>query len=343
MTINSAGMALWSFSRRLQESFPSAADIIRPNPRKNGFTTTTTTRPKSGIILAMGWAVFGLFVGDWVAWLLVYPELTFDAAWSSLGRLRPVHTTAVIFGFGGNALIATSLYVLQRTSRARLPDQLSPWFVLLGYNLFCVISRHRLHDGDHAVEGICRTRMVRRHLAGDRLGRLFHHLSAHAGAAQRATHLRGQLVLHGLHPGRGGAAHRQQSRGPGFVRTRQKLLVLLRRPGCDDAMVVRPQRGRVLPDRGLPRHDVLLPAQTRRSADLLLSAVDHQLLGHHLPLHVGGIAPPALHGAAALGADPRHDIFGHAAGARPGRPPPMRCSRSTAPGTRSATTRRCAS
>jgi cytochrome c oxidase cbb3-type subunit 1 len=56
---------------------------------------------KAGIIIAMGWAVFGLFIGDWVAWLLVYPELTFDAAWSSFGRLRPVHTTAVIFGFGG--------------------------------------------------------------------------------------------------------------------------------------------------------------------------------------------------------------------------------------------------
>ena len=95
---------------------------------------------KAGIILAMGWAVFGLFIGDWVAWLLVYPEFTFDAAWSSFGRIRPVHTTAVIFGFGGNGLIATSLYVLQRTSRARLPDQLSPWFVLLGYNLFCVVS-----------------------------------------------------------------------------------------------------------------------------------------------------------------------------------------------------------
>jgi cytochrome c oxidase cbb3-type subunit 1 len=84
--------------------------------------------------------VFGLFVGDWVAWLLVNPDLTFDAGWSSFGRIRPVHTTGVIFGFGGNALIATSFYVMQRTSRARLPDQLSPLFVLFGYNLFCVIA-----------------------------------------------------------------------------------------------------------------------------------------------------------------------------------------------------------
>ena len=95
---------------------------------------------RMGIVLAMVWLVAGLFVGDWIAWQLVNPNLTFDAAWSSFGRLRPVHTSGVIFGFGGNALIATSFYVLQRTSRARLPDQLSPWFVLLGYNLFCVIA-----------------------------------------------------------------------------------------------------------------------------------------------------------------------------------------------------------
>ena len=95
---------------------------------------------RMGIILAMVWVVAGLFVGDWIAWQLVNPDLTFDAAWSSFGRLRPVHTSGVIFGFGGNALIATSFYVLQRTSRARLPDQLSPWFVLLGYNLFCVLA-----------------------------------------------------------------------------------------------------------------------------------------------------------------------------------------------------------
>jgi cytochrome c oxidase cbb3-type subunit 1 len=95
---------------------------------------------KLGIVAAMAWAVFGLFIGDWVAWQLVYPDLTFDAGWASFGRIRPAHTTGVIFGFGGNALIATSFYVMQRTSRARLPDQLSPYFVLLGYNLFCVLA-----------------------------------------------------------------------------------------------------------------------------------------------------------------------------------------------------------
>jgi cytochrome c oxidase cbb3-type subunit 1 len=95
---------------------------------------------KAGIIAALIWAIIGMFVGDWVAWLLAYPEMTFDTAWSTFGRLRPIHTTGVIFGFGGNALIATSFHVMQRTSRARLPDQLTPWFVLAGYNLFCILA-----------------------------------------------------------------------------------------------------------------------------------------------------------------------------------------------------------
>ena len=79
-------------------------------------------------------------MGVWVAALLAWPELTFDAPWATFGRLRPLHTSGVIFGFGGNALIATSFHVMQRTSRARLPGQISPWFVLLGFNLFCVIA-----------------------------------------------------------------------------------------------------------------------------------------------------------------------------------------------------------
>src|SRR5690606_3904340 len=96
---------------------------------------------KAGIIIAMIWAVAGMFVGDWVAWLLVNPNLTFvEEAWASFGRLRPVHTTAVIFGFGGNALIATSFYVVQRTCRTRLAGHLSPLFVLWGYNLFCLLA-----------------------------------------------------------------------------------------------------------------------------------------------------------------------------------------------------------
>lgn len=95
---------------------------------------------KVGIGLSMAWAVFGMFMGVWVAAQLAWPNLAFDAAWSTFGRLRPTHTTGVIFGFGGNALIATSYHVVQRTSRVRLAGQIAPWFVLLGYNLFCLVA-----------------------------------------------------------------------------------------------------------------------------------------------------------------------------------------------------------
>jgi cytochrome c oxidase cbb3-type subunit I len=96
-------------------------DYFAPEPSDERFAHYHDDPSKVGLVLAMLWAVFGLAVGDWVAWQLVNPDLTFGA-WSSFGRIRPVHTTSVIFGFGGNGLIATSLYVLQRTSRARLPD-----------------------------------------------------------------------------------------------------------------------------------------------------------------------------------------------------------------------------
>jgi cytochrome c oxidase cbb3-type subunit 1 len=112
-----------------------------PEPGAERLTSYYDEPIKAGIIAALVWAIIGMVIGDWVAWLLAFPKLTFaDVAWASFGRLRPIHTTGIIFGFGGNALIATSMHVMQRTSRARLPDQLSPWFVLAGYNLFCVLA-----------------------------------------------------------------------------------------------------------------------------------------------------------------------------------------------------------
>jgi len=121
-------------------TFAIIGNYHAPEPPEERLTRYYDDPIRAGILLAMIWAVVGMFVGDWVAWLLVNPNLTFDAPWASFGRLRPVHTSGVIFGFGGNALIATSFHVMQRTARTRLPDQLSPWFILVGYNLFCVIA-----------------------------------------------------------------------------------------------------------------------------------------------------------------------------------------------------------
>jgi cytochrome c oxidase cbb3-type subunit 1 len=95
---------------------------------------------KVAAIAALVWGIAGFVVGDVIAWQLAFPALNLDLPWTSFGRLRPLHTSAVIFAFGGNVLIATSLYVVQRTCRARLPGRWAPWFVVWGYQLFLLVA-----------------------------------------------------------------------------------------------------------------------------------------------------------------------------------------------------------
>ena len=66
------------------------------------------------------WGVVGMLVGVIIAAQLAWPELNFGIPWLSYGRLRPLHTNAVIFAFGGCALFATSYHVVQRTCQTRL-------------------------------------------------------------------------------------------------------------------------------------------------------------------------------------------------------------------------------
>lgn len=71
-------------------------------------------------IMTVVWGIVGMAIGVLIAAQLVWPALNFDMPWLSFGRLRPLHTNAVIFAFGGCALFATSYYVVQRTCRVRL-------------------------------------------------------------------------------------------------------------------------------------------------------------------------------------------------------------------------------
>jgi cytochrome c oxidase cbb3-type subunit I len=92
-----------------------------------------------GVIATVFWAIVGLLVGVVIAAQLAWPELNFGP-YFSFGRMRPLHTSAVVFAFGGNALIATSFYVVQRTSRARLFGGNLAWFVFWGYQFFIVMA-----------------------------------------------------------------------------------------------------------------------------------------------------------------------------------------------------------
>ena len=95
---------------------------------------------RAGVIAAVLWGLAGFAVGLTIALQLAFPVLNFDLPWTNFGRLRPLHTSAVIFAFGGNVLIATSFYVVQRTCKARLAGGVAPWFVFWGYQLFIVMA-----------------------------------------------------------------------------------------------------------------------------------------------------------------------------------------------------------
>jgi len=95
---------------------------------------------KLATVLAVFWGIAGFLVGLWAALELAWPVLNFDLPWFNFGRIRPLHTSAVVFAFGGNVLIGTSFYVVQKTCRVRIAGELAPWFVVLGYNFFIVIA-----------------------------------------------------------------------------------------------------------------------------------------------------------------------------------------------------------
>jgi cytochrome c oxidase cbb3-type subunit 1 len=95
---------------------------------------------RAGVIASVFWGIAGFAVGDLIAWQLAFPVLNFDLPWTNFGRVRPLHTSAVIFAFGGNVLITTSFFVVQRTCGARLAGHMAPWFVFWGYQLFIVLA-----------------------------------------------------------------------------------------------------------------------------------------------------------------------------------------------------------
>ncbi len=97
---------------------------------------------RAGVIATMFWGVIGMTVGVLIAAQLSWPEVFYfpEHGWLNFGRLRPLHTSGVIFAFGGNALICTSFWVVQRTCKARLAGGIWPWFVFWGYQLFIVLA-----------------------------------------------------------------------------------------------------------------------------------------------------------------------------------------------------------
>jgi cytochrome c oxidase cbb3-type subunit 1 len=106
-------------------------------------TATSTYNDKVVLqfsVMTVVWGIVGMLVGLFIAAQMYWPALNFDLPWLSFGRLRPLHTNAVIFAFGGSALFATSLYVVQRTSHVRLLSDKLAAFVFWGWQLVIVLA-----------------------------------------------------------------------------------------------------------------------------------------------------------------------------------------------------------
>jgi cytochrome c oxidase cbb3-type subunit 1 len=86
-------------------------------------------------LAAVLWGVVGMLVGVVIAAQLTWPELNFGIPWLSYGRLRPLHTNAVIFAFGGSVLFATAYHVVQRTCQTKLFAPQLAMFTFWGWQL----------------------------------------------------------------------------------------------------------------------------------------------------------------------------------------------------------------
>ena len=110
-------------------------------------SSSTTTAPvysdtvvRGFALVAVLYGIVGMLVGVIIAAQLAWPALNFDIAWLSYGRLRPLHTNAVIFAFGGSVLFATSYHVVQRTCQTRLFLPGLAMFTFIGWNLVIVAA-----------------------------------------------------------------------------------------------------------------------------------------------------------------------------------------------------------
>jgi cytochrome c oxidase cbb3-type subunit 1 len=86
------------------------------------------------------WGIVGMLVGIIIAAELIWPNLSMNISWLSFGRLRPLHTNAVIFAFGGSALMGTSYYVVQRTCHVRLAFDKLAAFTFWGWQAVIVLA-----------------------------------------------------------------------------------------------------------------------------------------------------------------------------------------------------------
>jgi cytochrome c oxidase cbb3-type subunit I/II len=106
------------------------------------------------LIATMVWGLIGMAVGVLIASQLAFWKLNFEISWLTYGRLRPLHTNAVIFAFVGNMMFAGIYHSTQRLVKARLASNFLTWFHFWGWQAIIVGAVFTLPFGLHPQQGI---------------------------------------------------------------------------------------------------------------------------------------------------------------------------------------------
>ncbi|WP_047515649.1 cytochrome-c oxidase, cbb3-type subunit I [Vibrio harveyi] len=110
-------------------------------------TQYNTQVVKYFVLASLVWAIAGMIIGVILAAQLYWPVLNFDSQYFQFGRLRPLHTSGVIYGFVVNILMGTSLYIAQRAGRCNLFNQSLSWMVFWGWQLVLFLALVTLPAG----------------------------------------------------------------------------------------------------------------------------------------------------------------------------------------------------
>ena len=189
------------------------------------------------LLATIFWGVVGLLLGVIIATQLVFWETNLGP-WFSFGRLRPLHTNAVIFAFVGNGMFAGIYHSMQRLCKARMFSDALSNINFWGWQLIIVAAAVTLPLAITVSKEYAELEWPIDVAITLVWGIFCNQFFRHPAGTARTSHLRRHLVLHGHGYHGSPAAHRQFPRTPcNFFK---KLLDLCRSPGCFGPVVVRP-------------------------------------------------------------------------------------------------------
>ena len=246
-------------------------------------------------IMASIYLVLGTGVGVWIASELAWPWLNFDIPYITFGRLRPVHTNIVVYGFGGCTLLATAYYVVQRTCSTALWSNKMAWFTFWAWNLYVIGAIITLPLGITQSKEYAELEWpLDIVLTAAWLAYTFNFIMTIR--QRKISHiyvanwffLAMMIMFTYLH------VVNSLAMPVGYWKSYSLFA------GVHDAMVQWPQRDRLLSDRWFSGDHVLLCTQTSEPADLFLPFVGDSLLGVNFRLCLAGCPSFAIYRLARL-------------------------------------------